>query len=183
MRIRPIFSEADTLAGASVKYHPTILAMRHMGYWYIRTISKGPRRIQVPDRCHRYFYQMGRGRAGRTYHQGKHSQILAGIVMHFGVPNQLISDNATQLISKKFENFCATYRIKHPRSSVNHPMTNGNAKRANGIILQGTKNQIFDRLKAYDKKWAGEVPTNRSTRWPVNMSHYQPIAMQTMCTH
>ena len=32
MRIRPIFSEADTLAGSSVKYHPTILAIRHMGY-------------------------------------------------------------------------------------------------------------------------------------------------------
>jgi len=38
-------------------------------------------------------------------------------------------------------------------------MTNENVKRANGIILQGIKTQIFDRLKAYDKKWAQEVPT------------------------
>ena len=79
--------------------------------------------------------------------------------MHFGVPNRLISNNRTQFISKKFENLCAAYEIKHPRSSVNHPMTNGNVKQANGIILQGIKTWIFDRLKAYDKKWAQEVPT------------------------
>jgi transposase InsO family protein len=66
-------------------------------------------------------------------------KFLHGIVMHFGVPNRLISDNGTQFISKKFENFCAAYGIKHPRSSVNHLMTNGNVKRANGIILQGIK--------------------------------------------
>jgi len=38
-------------------------------------------------------------------------------------------------------------------------MTNGNVERANGIILQGIKTVIFDRFKAYDKKWAQEVPT------------------------
>jgi hypothetical protein len=38
-------------------------------------------------------------------------------------------------------------------------MTNGNVKRANGIILQGIKTWIFDKLNAYDKKWVQEVPT------------------------
>ena len=79
--------------------------------------------------------------------------------MHFGVPNRLISDNGMHFISKNFENLCAAYGIKHPRSLVNHPMTNRNVERANGIILQGIKTRIFDRLKAYDKKWAQEVPT------------------------
>jgi hypothetical protein len=37
-------------------------------------------------------------------------------------------------------------------------MTNRNVERANGIILQGIKTWIFDRLKAFDKKWAQEVP-------------------------
>ena len=80
-------------------------------------------------------------------------KFLHGIVMRFGVTNRLISDNGTQFISKKFENLCAAYGIKHPRSSVNHPMTNGNVERANGIILQGIKTRIFDKLNAYDKKW------------------------------
>ena len=42
-------------------------------------------------------------------------KFLYGVVMRFGVPNRLISDNGTQFISKKFENFCAAYEIKHPR--------------------------------------------------------------------
>jgi len=38
-------------------------------------------------------------------------------------------------------------------------MTNGQVERANGIILQGIKTRIFDRLSAYDKKWVKELPT------------------------
>ena len=38
-------------------------------------------------------------------------------------------------------------------------MTNGNVERANGMILQGIKTRIFDRLKEYDKKWINKVPT------------------------
>ena len=87
--------------------------------------------------------------------------------MHFGIPNRPISDNGTQFISKKFKNCCATYGIKHPLSLVNHPITNGNVERANGIILQGIKTRIFDRLKAYDKKWAQEVPT---VLWSMRMT-------------
>jgi hypothetical protein len=38
-------------------------------------------------------------------------------------------------------------------------MTNKNVKRANGIILQGIKTWIFDKLNTYDKKWVQEVLT------------------------
>jgi transposase InsO family protein len=34
-------------------------------------------------------------------------KFLHGIIMRFGVPNRLISDNGTQFISKKFETLCA----------------------------------------------------------------------------
>ena len=37
-------------------------------------------------------------------------------------------------------------------------MTNGQVEHANGIILQGIKTRIFDRLSAYDKKWVDELP-------------------------
>ena len=78
--------------------------------------------------------------------------------MHFGVPHRILSDNGTQFItSKKFENFCERHAIKHYRSSVYHPMTNGQVERANGIILQGIKTRIFYRLSIYDKKWVGEL--------------------------
>ena len=79
--------------------------------------------------------------------------------MHFGVPHRILSDNGTQFTSKKFENFCERHAIKHYRSSVYHPMTNGQVESANDIILQGIRTCIFDRLRAYDKKWIEELPT------------------------
>lgn len=78
-------------------------------------------------------------------------KFLRSIVVCFGILNRLISDNGTQFTSKQFESFCDKHGIKHPRSSVNHPMTNDNVEQANGIILQGVKARIFDRLSAYDK--------------------------------
>ena len=38
-------------------------------------------------------------------------------------------------------------------------MTNGQVDLVNGIILQGIKTCIFDRLSSYDKKWVEELPT------------------------
>jgi hypothetical protein len=37
-------------------------------------------------------------------------KFLQSIVMHFGVPHRIISDNGTQFTSKKFENFCESER-------------------------------------------------------------------------
>ena len=62
------------------------------------------------------------------------------------------------LPAKNFENFCERHAIKHYRSSVYHPMTNGQVEHANDIILQGIKTRIFDRLSAYDKKWVEVLP-------------------------
>jgi membrane-bound metal-dependent hydrolase YbcI (DUF457 family) len=83
---------------------------------------------------------------------------LRSIVMHFGVPHRILLDNDTQFTSKKFENFCERHAIKHSQSSVYHPMINGQVKHANGIIQQGIKTHIFDRLSTYNKKWIEELP-------------------------
>jgi hypothetical protein len=42
--------------------------------------------------------------------------------------------------------------------AVAHPKTNGQVERANGIILQGLKPRIFDKLNKHGKKWAAELP-------------------------
>ena len=134
-----IFRKPNKLADPSVKYNSTILAIRHVRYRHTRTISKGPRWIQVPIVAIDTFTKWVEAEPVGRITKENIVKFLHGIVMHFGVPNRLISDNGTQFISKKIENFYATYRIKHPWSSINHPMTNGNVERANGIILQGIK--------------------------------------------
>jgi hypothetical protein len=61
------------------------------------------------------------------------------IVRRFGVPNCIIMDNDTQFTGKKFLDFCDNHH--------------------NGMILQGLKPRIFDKLNKHSKKWAAELPS------------------------
>jgi hypothetical protein len=44
-------------------------------------------------------------------------------------------------------------------SAVAHPKTNGQVERANGMVLQGMKLRIFNKLNKHGKKWATELPS------------------------
>jgi transposase InsO family protein len=81
------------------------------------------------------------------------------IIHHFGVPNCIITDNDTQFSGKKFLDFCDNHHICVLWSAVAHPKTNGQVERANGMVLQGMKPRIFDKLNKHDKKWAAELPS------------------------
>jgi transposase InsO family protein len=81
------------------------------------------------------------------------------IVHRFRVPNYIITDNGTQFTGKKFLDFYDNHHIRVLWSAVAHPKTNGQVERANGIVLQGLKPRIFDKLNKHDKKWAAELPS------------------------
>lgn len=46
----------------------------------------------------------------------------------YGLPNLIISDNGSQLVSEEFETFCINNRISHRTSPTYHPATNGAAE-------------------------------------------------------
>ena len=50
------------------------------------------------------------------------------------------------------------YGIRIDWASVGHPRSNGQVERANGMVLQGLKSRIFDRLNKYVGRWVVEVP-------------------------
>jgi transposase InsO family protein len=77
----------------------------------------------------------------------------------FGVPNSIITDNGTQFTGKKFLDFCDNHHIRVLWSAVAHPKTNGQVECANGMVLQGLKPRIFDKLNKHGKKWATELPS------------------------
>jgi transposase InsO family protein len=81
------------------------------------------------------------------------------IIHQFGVPNSIITDNGSQFIGRKFLEFCDKYHIRVDWAAVAHPQTNGQVERANGMILQGLKPRIFDRLNKSGRKWLQELPT------------------------
>src|SRR6185503_15798018 len=43
--------------------------------------------------------------------------------------------------------------------AVAHPQTNGQVERANGMILQGLKPRIFNKLNKFGRRWLTELPS------------------------
>jgi transposase InsO family protein len=86
-------------------------------------------------------------------------EFIIEIMYRFGIPNNIITDNGTQFTTREFKDFCADSGIKINYASVSHPQSNGQVECSNGIILQGLKPRIFDRLKSYAGKWVKELPS------------------------
>jgi transposase InsO family protein len=80
-------------------------------------------------------------------------------VHRFGVPNRIITDNETQFTGGVFKEFCEDFGIKICYASVAHPKSNGQVERANGMVLQGIKARVFDRLQPYARRWVQELPS------------------------
>jgi len=80
------------------------------------------------------------------------------IIYQFGIPNCIINDHGTNFTEKKFLDFSDGYGIRIDWALVGHPRTNGQVERANGMVLQGLKSCIFDRLNKYVGRWVAEVP-------------------------
>ena len=81
------------------------------------------------------------------------------IIHRFRVPNSIITDNGTQFTGRKFVRFCDEQHIRIDWTAVAHPRTNGQVERANGMLLQGLKPRIFNRLNKFGARWLAELPT------------------------
>nr|AAM01045.1 Putative retroelement [Oryza sativa Japonica Group] len=82
----------------------------------------------------------------------KARDFFINIVHRFGVPNRIIIDG-TQFTSDVFKDFCEDFGIKICYASVAHSMTNRQVECANGMVVQGIKARVFDRLRPYAGKW------------------------------
>jgi len=90
-------------------------------------------------------------------HSEEAVKFFLDIIYRFGVPNCIITDHGTNFTGKKFLDFYNGYGIRIDWASVRHPRTNGQVKRANGMVLQGLKPCIFDQLKKYAGRVVAEV--------------------------
>jgi transposase InsO family protein len=91
-----------------------------------------------------------------------------------------LTDNGTQFKGAKFIRCCTNFGIQHQPSSAAHPQMNGQVERANVLILQGVKTEMFHDLEARGRNWHKELPSvlwvlrtnvNRATRdTPFNLA-------------
>jgi transposase InsO family protein len=64
-------------------------------------------------------------------------QFFESIVYRYGVPNSIITDNGTNFAAGEFQQFAKELGIKIKYASVAHPKSNGQVKKANGLVCGG----------------------------------------------
>ena len=52
-------------------------------------------------------------------------EVLRNLVVSYGLPQQIVSDNGPQFVSEEFSDFLKKNGVKHIRSIPYHPSTNG----------------------------------------------------------
>jgi transposase InsO family protein len=84
---------------------------------------------------------------------------IKSIVFCFGVPYSIITDNGTNFTSKEFKSYCEGLGIKLKYASVAHPKSNGQVKKANGLICSGLKKRLLAPLEKAKSAWVEELPS------------------------
>jgi hypothetical protein len=89
------------------------------------------------------------------------------IIFCFGVPHSIITDNGTNFTSKQFKNYCESMGIKLKFASIAHLKTNGQVKKANGLICNCIKKRLLAPLEKAKQACAEAV-------LPVKITHEAP---------
>jgi hypothetical protein len=61
-------------------------------------------------------------------------------------------------MGNKFLKFCDDNHIRVDWAAVAHPHTNGQVECSNGMLLQGIKPRIFNRLNKFGERWVAKLP-------------------------
>ncbi|KAK1603622.1 hypothetical protein QYE76_027295 [Lolium multiflorum] len=67
-------------------------------------------------------------------------KFVCSLVMRFAIPHIIITDNGTNFAQGELKDYCNDIGIRLDLASVAHPQSNGQVKRANGLILARMKN-------------------------------------------
>jgi hypothetical protein len=86
------------------------------------------------------------------------AKFIEDITHWFGVPNRTVTDLGKAFTGSDFWGFCQDSLIDVYYSSEVHPRCNGHVLRANGMVLQGIKNRIFNDASQYATRWLAELP-------------------------
>jgi transposase InsO family protein len=74
------------------------------------------------------------------------------------MPNSIITDNSTNFTTDEFQQFAKELGIKIKYASVAHPKSNGQVKKANGLVCGGLKKRLLWPLKRAVGAWVEELP-------------------------
>jgi hypothetical protein len=122
---------------------PHYLALHHVGLDLVGPFKKAPGGIThlliLVDKFTKWIEAKPLAKIGAK----RAMDFIQDIIFYFWVPNSIITDNNTQFTGEKFLDSCDDNNIHMDKAAVTHRRTNGQVKRANGMILQGLKPHIL----------------------------------------
>jgi transposase InsO family protein len=92
---------------------------------------------------------------------------LEDIIVRFGCPSRIVTDNAASFKAEPLIKFCEKFRIALIHSTPYYPQGNGLAESSNKSLIKIIKILLEDNKKAWDSKlkfslWVDRVTTKRS---------------------
>jgi transposase InsO family protein len=102
----------------------------------------------------------------RTLDAATATKFLKELIDRYGYPHSIITDNGTHFC-KSFSRFCRRKGIWLDLASVEHPESNGQAERANQMILKGIKPRLHVPLARAAGAWVDELP---AVLWSIRMT-------------
>nr|XP_020185193.1 uncharacterized protein K02A2.6-like [Aegilops tauschii subsp. strangulata] len=85
-------------------------------------------------------------------------RFVKAIVVRYGVPHNIITDNGTTLAKGALAQYCSISGIRLDLASVTHPQSNGQFERANDLIMSGIKPRLIEPLVRSPDSWLDELP-------------------------
>ena len=106
-------------------------------------------------------------------------KFVRDIVVRYGIPHSIITDNGSNLSQGDLEEYCREQGIRLDLASVAHPQSNGQVERSNGLILRGIRPRLEVPLHRAAGAWVEELP---SVLWslrttPNRSTGYTPFFM------
>lgn len=65
--------------------------------------------------------------------------LIKEIIKNHGVPNEILTDNGSEFLSREFDDYLQQNNIKHSKTSPYHPQTNGLVERFHGTLMNSLK--------------------------------------------
>ena len=83
---------------------------------------------------------------------------LKDIILRYGHPHSIITDNGRNFAEGAFARFWQEKRIRLDLASVAHPQSNGQVERSNALVLSGIKPRLIEPLLRAPGCWLDEIP-------------------------
>ena len=73
------------------------------------------------------------------------------IILKFGIPQTLLTDQGSNFLSESFANVCKLLRVKRIKTSAYHPQTNGALKRRHRVLVEYLTCYTLENQTDWDK--------------------------------